>query len=82
MAKTVADFMLERLSDWGVERVYGYLGDGSNGLLAAFHDAVPPLPPHITLPKELSQALIRGDDAAVDIAKRSLRGKLAEITNR
>lgn len=38
--------------------------------------------PHITFDEKLSHALIRGDDAAVDIAKRSLRGKLAEITNR
>jgi pyruvate dehydrogenase (quinone) len=30
--------MLNRLSDWGVERVYGYPGDGINGLLGAFHD--------------------------------------------
>ncbi len=35
MAKTVADFILERLSDWGVDRIYGYPGDGINGLLGA-----------------------------------------------
>jgi hypothetical protein len=28
MAKTVADFLFERLSAWGVHRVYGYPGDG------------------------------------------------------
>jgi pyruvate dehydrogenase (quinone) len=33
----VADFMLNRLADWGVDRVYGYPGDGSNGLDLAFH---------------------------------------------
>lgn len=33
---TVSDFLLERLSEWGVERVYGYPGDGINGLLGAF----------------------------------------------
>ena len=33
---TVADFMLERLGQWGVRRVYGYPGDGINGILAAF----------------------------------------------
>src|SRR5919199_872012 len=38
MAKNVAQFMLERLSDWGVKRVYGYPGDGINGLLGAFHE--------------------------------------------
>src|SRR5919199_1611873 len=38
MAKNVAQFMLERLSDWGVKRIYGYPGDGINGLLGAFHE--------------------------------------------
>jgi pyruvate dehydrogenase (quinone) len=36
MAGTVADFLFERLSAWGVRRVYGYPGDGINGLLGAF----------------------------------------------
>ncbi|MYZ49162.1 thiamine pyrophosphate-requiring protein [Propylenella binzhouense] len=35
MAKTVADFMLERLSAWNVRRIYGYPGDGINGLVSA-----------------------------------------------
>src|SRR5438045_49646 len=35
MAKTVSDFMLERLSEWGVERIYGYPGDGINASLGA-----------------------------------------------
>jgi pyruvate dehydrogenase (quinone) len=35
MSKTVADFMLERLNQWGVERIYGYPGDGINGILGA-----------------------------------------------
>ncbi len=33
---TVADFILERLRDWGVEKVFGYSGDGINGLLGAW----------------------------------------------
>jgi pyruvate dehydrogenase (quinone) len=33
---TVADFVLERLRDWGVEKVFGYAGDGINGLLGAW----------------------------------------------
>ena len=36
MAKTVGDFLLERLSEWGVNRVYGYPGDGINGIMGAF----------------------------------------------
>ena len=39
MAKNVAQFMLERLSEWGVKRIYGYPGDGINGFLGAFHEA-------------------------------------------
>lgn len=39
MTDTVADFMLERLRAWGVEQVFGYPGDGINGLLSAFVDA-------------------------------------------
>ena len=38
MAKNVAQFMLERLSEWGVKRIYGYPGDGIIGLLGAFHE--------------------------------------------
>ncbi len=33
---TVSDFMLERMSEWGIRRVYGYPGDGINGILGAF----------------------------------------------
>ena len=32
----VADYLLERLRAWGVEKVFGYPGDGINGLLAAW----------------------------------------------
>src|SRR5213596_4391602 len=38
MSETVAAFMLERLHEWGVRRIYGYPGDGINGLLGAFHE--------------------------------------------
>jgi pyruvate dehydrogenase (quinone) len=40
MAETVADFMLSRLSQWGVKRIYGYPGDGINGILAALDRAL------------------------------------------
>ncbi|WP_102958379.1 thiamine pyrophosphate-requiring protein [Mangrovicella endophytica] len=33
MAQTVGDFFWERLHAWGVRRVFGYPGDGINGLL-------------------------------------------------
>src|SRR3954466_4225964 len=34
----VSVFMLRRLREWGITRVYGYPGDGSNGLNLAFHE--------------------------------------------
>ncbi len=39
MSQTVGDYLLNRLSTWGVERVYGYPGDGINGLMGAFERA-------------------------------------------
>ncbi|NGO09699.1 thiamine pyrophosphate-requiring protein [Streptomyces sp. HC44] len=36
MSTTVADHVLQRLREWGVEHVFGYPGDGINGLLAAW----------------------------------------------
>jgi pyruvate dehydrogenase (quinone) len=39
MAKTVSDFFWERLSSWGVKRVFGYPGDGINGLVGALDRA-------------------------------------------
>src|ERR1700752_4653886 len=35
MAKTVGDFVLDRLALWGVTRIFGYPGDGINGLVTA-----------------------------------------------
>jgi pyruvate dehydrogenase (quinone) len=36
MGDTVADALLARLREWDVEQVFGYPGDGINGLLAAW----------------------------------------------
>ena len=36
MADLVADVVLARLREWGVQQVFGYPGDGINGLLAAW----------------------------------------------
>ena len=35
MSESVSDFMLARLSAWGVKRIYGYPGDGINGIMGA-----------------------------------------------
>jgi pyruvate dehydrogenase (quinone) len=34
---TVSDFLIERLIAWGVKRIFGYPGDGINGIVAAIH---------------------------------------------
>lgn len=48
--KKVSDFLVERLTQWGVNLVYGYAGDGINGILGALGRATngPRLiqPPH------------------------------------
>src|SRR5689334_14928892 len=36
MTQTVADVLLARLREWGVRQVFGFPGDGINGLLAAW----------------------------------------------
>jgi pyruvate dehydrogenase (quinone) len=36
---TVSDALLERLRAWGVRRVYGFPGDGINGIMGAFNRA-------------------------------------------
>ena len=35
MSQTVGDFLVDRLHEWGVTRIYGYPGDGINGFLGA-----------------------------------------------
>ncbi|MBX3187114.1 MAG: thiamine pyrophosphate-requiring protein [Labilithrix sp.] len=37
MATKVSDYVFRRLGEWGVRRVYGYPGDGINGLLGALN---------------------------------------------
>lgn len=39
MSETIADIMLARLREWGVKQVFGYPGDGINGLLSAWQRA-------------------------------------------
>jgi len=39
MTTTVADYLLQRLREWDVEHVFGYAGDGINGLLSAWERA-------------------------------------------
>jgi pyruvate dehydrogenase (quinone) len=36
---TVGDFLVQRLHDWGVRRIFGYPGDGINGVLGSLQRA-------------------------------------------
>jgi pyruvate dehydrogenase (quinone) len=39
MSNTVGDFFVHRLYEWGVRRIFGYPGDGINGVLGALQRA-------------------------------------------
>lgn len=39
MTRLTSDFFIERLKAWGVTRIYGYSGDGINGVLGALQRA-------------------------------------------
>src|SRR5436305_358763 len=39
MSQTVGDFVVERLHAWGVRRIFGYPGDGINGVIEALNRA-------------------------------------------
>src|SRR5665213_2973738 len=35
MSETAGDFLMQRLTEWGIQRIFGYPGDGINGLISA-----------------------------------------------
>ncbi|WP_224999143.1 thiamine pyrophosphate-requiring protein [Cesiribacter sp. SM1] len=39
MEQKVSDFLVARLAEWGVKRVFGYPGDGINGIMGAMNRA-------------------------------------------
>ncbi len=39
MADTVSDYIIQRMYEWGVRRIYGYPGDGINGFMGALDKA-------------------------------------------
>lgn len=38
-SETASDFLVQRLHDWGISRIYGYPGDGINGIMGALNRA-------------------------------------------
>ena len=39
MSENVSDFLIRRLTEWGIQRIYGFPGDGINGILGAMNRA-------------------------------------------
>ncbi|MDQ2918274.1 MAG: thiamine pyrophosphate-requiring protein [Verrucomicrobiota bacterium] len=39
MSEQVSDYLLKRLSEWGIKRIYGFPGDGINGIMGALNRA-------------------------------------------
>ena len=58
MAKTVGEFVLSRLGEWGVNRLFGYPGDGINCLLSALGKMGDPAPDFIQVRHEEEAAFM------------------------
>lgn len=39
MSQEVSDFMINRIAEWGIDRIYGFPGDGINGIMGALDRA-------------------------------------------
>src|SRR5438552_9706028 len=39
MPETASDFLIKRINEWGLKRIYGYPGDGINGIMGALDRA-------------------------------------------
>jgi pyruvate dehydrogenase (quinone) len=57
MSETVGDFVVERLHSWGVRKVFGYPGDGINGVFGALNRAPRSLSARSTPSRRFSGAL-------------------------
>lgn len=62
MPDTVGDVLLNRLREWDVRQVFGYPGDGINGLLAA-------------QAKSVVSAVLKGDEHAAGYIKQGMKQK-------
>jgi pyruvate dehydrogenase (quinone) len=57
VATTVGQFILQRLVSWGIRRVFGFPGDGINGIFSGFHEV-----------KELELVQVRHEEMAAFMA--------------
>ena len=62
MSRTVSDNLIAQLQEWGVERIFGYSGDGINGILGALQRA-DNTPTYIPVRHEESAALMASGHA-------------------
>lgn len=62
MPRTVSDALIQRLNDWKIERIYGYSGDGINGILGALQRAEH-APTYVSVRHEESAALMASGHA-------------------
>ncbi len=67
MATSVSSYLLKRLTDWGVRRVFGYAGDGING----DHPRLQPL----RGPPEVRAGPARGDGGVHGLRARQVHGR-------
>ena len=58
MASNVSDFILSRLKDWKVKRIFGYPGDGINGIMGALQRS----------PEEIRFIPVRHEESAAFMA--------------
>lgn len=70
-ARSVADLLMERLVEWGVDTIFGYPGDGVNGLFEGLR----------THQARLRFIQVRHEEAAAFAAcgTRNLRGGSASV---
>ena len=40
MSDTASDFLIKRLTQWGIRRIFGYPGDGINGIKGLLNNNV------------------------------------------
>src|SRR4051794_23960435 len=64
MKNTASDFLIRRISEWGLKRIYGYPGDGINGILGAL-DRANGAVDYVQVRHEEMAAFMAGGDAEI-----------------
>ncbi len=69
----VSDFIIERLAEWGVKRIYGYPGDGINGGNRIF-------PNDLQGEDAVEIPLFKGDPARSKMIIQTMKSKISQYT--